>query len=426
MAVKTVAKTGLYSASDTWSPAGKPAANDSILFDADYTLTLDESTASLDWITHPIGTINVNGYTITSAVYQGTGAGAHTFTGTGKYVCVTGSLTVGTGLIWSFTGDIDLVYAGAAARTYNWGTSRTFSNNITVYAGGAGACYLACTTYVRFTGQVTINGPKQVQKTSNATYIFDKPPIFNTASEAAITTASSTAGSPAILCCLQGGNIPCDWLLLGASSWQVSNLVGNPGFEVAGGGGADVLALWTEINSNGSIARDTGVYRSGVASVKLTDGATDNTYIYNSTGAVIPGKAYTLAFWTQGDGTNAGRYLVKDITNDATIIANVTTGVTVAEWTQVVVSFVAPAGCYLVRVYPRSPIPNGAFAYFDDVSVKLSTVDNWYAGEHSELAGGGAIPDGYLGWFAGAAPAAGAVHIGRRSGIGGVMLGGRH
>ena len=51
-----------------------------------------------------------------------------------------------------------------------------------------------------------------------------------------------------------------------------SNLVLNPGFEIAGSGGDDVFANWNEDKASGTITRDGTEYHSGSYSCKLTAG----------------------------------------------------------------------------------------------------------------------------------------------------------
>jgi len=150
------------------------------------------------------------------------------------------------------------------------------------------------------------------------------------------------------------------------------NLSANPGFETAGGGGADVFASWTETAGDGTIERTTtaGEFRSGVAAAKLTAGATptQSPKIDQYT-VVIPGQSYTLSFWCRGDGTNAGRFWLWDNSNSATLKAIASTGVTGTAYEQVTYTFTAPAGCVLILFNYRAPDVTGGIAYFDDVSV---------------------------------------------------------
>jgi hypothetical protein len=148
------------------------------------------------------------------------------------------------------------------------------------------------------------------------------------------------------------------------------NLILNPGFETAGAGGADVFGTWTETAGDGAIADETTLVHGGAHACKLTGGATPPYYpqVYHTI-TVVPGQTYQLTFWTRGDGTNAGRYLVYDTNNVVSITGTLTTGVAGTTYTLVSKTFTAPAGCVSARVILVCPAVNGGIAYFDDVEV---------------------------------------------------------
>jgi len=150
---------------------------------------------------------------------------------------------------------------------------------------------------------------------------------------------------------------------------SATNLILNPGFETAGGGGADVYANWTENAADGAIADETVDVHSGGHAAKLTAGATVGTSLANYNLAVTPGATYQLDFWSHGDGTNAGNYGVWDQTHSAFIVTWTNTGVPGAAYGLVSTTFVIPAGCVLIGPLVRCPFVNGGIAYFDDVSV---------------------------------------------------------
>lgn len=152
------------------------------------------------------------------------------------------------------------------------------------------------------------------------------------------------------------------------TGFHSANLVLNPSFTTPGGGGADEFANWTENWSDGDIHWHDTVWRSAPASCYLENGPTVSTYIYQ-TFAVTAGVTYTLRFWTRAAVTTAGRYRVRDETGAADIIAITTTGVSVTDWTEVVVEFTTPAGCVSCGVYLYPAGTNGRAVYFDDVSV---------------------------------------------------------
>ena len=152
----------------------------------------------------------------------------------------------------------------------------------------------------------------------------------------------------------------------------------NGGFETAGGGGDDVFASWAEHKSNGVIADELAIVYSGSHACKFTTGAASDIYISPSTSpVVVPGQTYQFIFWTRGDGTNAGRYSVADATHWVNIIPTTSTGIPGTTYTQLTITFTAPAGCFKAHPYVWGPSVNGGIAYFDDVSVKPVTVESF-------------------------------------------------
>lgn len=149
-------------------------------------------------------------------------------------------------------------------------------------------------------------------------------------------------------------------------------LLGNPGFETAGGGGADVFGTWGESAGDGAISRTTtaGEFRSGTAAAKLTAGASANAYLAQNV-SVVPGGSYALGIWSRGDGSNAGRYYVADMTNSAVIKALTSTGQTAAAYGETTYNFTSPAGCVTALIQVRCPTANTGIAYFDDLSLRL-------------------------------------------------------
>ncbi len=147
-----------------------------------------------------------------------------------------------------------------------------------------------------------------------------------------------------------------------------TNLCLNPGFETAGGGGADVFANWTEYASNGTIIRDGTTPHGGSYSAKLTQGSALSTYI-EQTIVLSPYYGYTVEFWTRGDGTNAGLYCVWDSVHGDFAVPWTSTGVTGTTWTLVKFNFVADAGSNSHNFAFRSANVTGAIASFDDVLI---------------------------------------------------------
>ncbi len=146
------------------------------------------------------------------------------------------------------------------------------------------------------------------------------------------------------------------------------NLMTNGGFETAGAGGADIWGTWSETAGNGALADEAVLVHGGSHAAKLTAGAAANTEVTNTI-AVVPGKDYSLNFWTEGDGTNGGRYAVYDVTNAAYIVAVTATGITGAAYAQINRGFTTPASCVSIRIELWCPTANGGIAYFDDVQL---------------------------------------------------------
>lgn len=162
---------------------------------------------------------------------------------------------------------------------------------------------------------------------------------------------------------INGGDVPFKYT--GASQTE---MVVNGGFETAGGGGADIWADWTEQVTNGALANDVGIVHGGVDSAKITAGASRDTGVY-STITVVPDKRYRFSFWSYGDGTNEGRYIVYDNTNFVAIQALTGSGNTAAAWAKTICEFTVPAECVAVRLYLRCANLDATVVYFDDVSL---------------------------------------------------------
>lgn len=142
----------------------------------------------------------------------------------------------------------------------------------------------------------------------------------------------------------------------------------NGGFETAGGGGADVFADWVENAGSGAIAAELTLVNSGSNAAKLTQGASLDAYI-DQTKTVVAGDTEELRLFTRGDGSNAGRYSIYDITNAADIIAITATGISGTTYTQIVSGFTVPSGCTQIRIRLHAPAVSAAVAYFDDVEL---------------------------------------------------------
>lgn len=148
--------------------------------------------------------------------------------------------------------------------------------------------------------------------------------------------------------------------------YSITALFLNNGFETAGGGGADIWANWVETAGDGALADEVVFFYSGAHACRATSGPTSNTKVEQAI-TVVPGAVYDISFWTRGDGVNAGRYAVYDVTNAAYIVPVTSTGVAAAVYAKVSVRVTAPAGCVSMRLDLMCPPVNAGVAYFDVV-----------------------------------------------------------
>jgi len=147
-----------------------------------------------------------------------------------------------------------------------------------------------------------------------------------------------------------------------------TNLLSNPGFETAGGGGADIWADWTESAADGALANETTNVRSGDDACKITAGASLTSRV-KAVVTTVAGQQYKLGFWARGDGTYDGRFTIRDSTHKTDIVSLEATGVTGAAFAEVTRSFVAPAGCVEVAVLFYCPSTASGVCYVDDVTM---------------------------------------------------------
>src|SRR3990167_2625872 len=147
-----------------------------------------------------------------------------------------------------------------------------------------------------------------------------------------------------------------------------NNLVTYPGFETAGGGGADVFAGWNELTAGASQVVDEVVnVHGGGHAAKLVSTATNNSAVYKDI-IVVPGRSYLLSMWTRGDGSDHGRFYVYDA-DHAEYIVEAATNEPGTDYVQVTAGFVAPAGCTTIQIGFKSPEYIAATVYFDDISL---------------------------------------------------------
>lgn len=165
------------------------------------------------------------------------------------------------------------------------------------------------------------------------------------------------------------------------------NLVQNPGFETAGGGGGDVFANWTEDTDSGNavIVDETTTVRSGshsckIASKVLATGILSPTVdgaVYQDI-TVEPLKVYKLSFWSRASEEyqyKQGRFGIYDVTNSEWISSEQDTyAFSDSGWENITAFFATRIACVAIRIYlfqnhSHSVGANDSYVLFDDVDV---------------------------------------------------------
>jgi hypothetical protein len=151
-----------------------------------------------------------------------------------------------------------------------------------------------------------------------------------------------------------------------------SELVANPGFETAGGGGDDVFASWTEDKQTGTISDEAVVIHGGTHACKILEGTSTSSVHVRQNLTVTLGGLYKISVWGQGDGTNGG-YLQVDHSGSPTVWDDVAlaTGAAYAQTTRY--GTVASGTTWRLILRSAAPTVNGAFFYVDDASVQQVT-----------------------------------------------------
>jgi len=83
-----------------------------------------------------------------------------------------------------------------------------------------------------------------------------------------------------------------------AGASYTRELLANGNFEIAGAGGADIWASWTETVGDGALADVTADFKEGAHSCGQTAGVTFNSLVYQDV-TVVAGQAYRLTFWSK-------------------------------------------------------------------------------------------------------------------------------
>ena len=169
-----------------------------------------------------------------------------------------------------------------------------------------------------------------------------------------------------------------------------AELVQNPGFETAGGGGTDIFASWWE-GEYYNYLTDVGTKPGdGVIDSATSHGGTHAAALTNSTTilgwrevsqeiAVTPLAKYRFSFWHRGDGSHAARYALRNtVTNELITPPNqygggaIDTGNISTTYVQTTFDFFAPAGCTTLSIQLGTAHSPGT-VYVDDVSLKEIT-----------------------------------------------------
>lgn len=148
-------------------------------------------------------------------------------------------------------------------------------------------------------------------------------------------------------------------------------ILANGGFETytgtQGNGLTATYTSWVDVNgSNTVLACDTVNTNYGGANALRLNGSA--TGWVRQTVTVLPSTKYALTFWTAGDGTNAGRYKVYDLTHSADILGITSTAVTSGTYSIIRYVFTAPAGCTQIRIEFIAPATG--YALFDQCSFR--------------------------------------------------------
>lgn len=148
---------------------------------------------------------------------------------------------------------------------------------------------------------------------------------------------------------------------------------GNFDADMAGSSVSD-FPNWTETGqaANGRIRGvNSGVTtpHSGTTSVELYR-SSGSINIYQQSNSINALSTYEIGFYTKGDGTNAGRYTIRDVTNLNNIIWTASTGKIGVDWAGVSVFVTAPENCTILRLQFLDSGTNGTTVYFDSAYIK--------------------------------------------------------
>jgi hypothetical protein len=176
-------------------------------------------------------------------------------------------------------------------------------------------------------------------------------------------------------------NLIAHWPLNEGSGIVANDLVGNTGVGVNAvtNGNFEALASpfddWTNRVSDGAIADETVIVHGGSHSLRLTAGASVDTWVTQDI-SVQPGSRGDLVIWVRGDGTYSGRYAILNQSVGGFITPLTSLNVTAATWTEKTIALSIPADCSEIRLYIACPATNTGIAYFDDIVLFAGQTQN--------------------------------------------------
>lgn len=148
---------------------------------------------------------------------------------------------------------------------------------------------------------------------------------------------------------------------------EFDQLISNPGFELAG---SPTFQDWSEvIGGTDTITSEGTVMARGAAAAKITYSNNGTTYLHQSV-TVTPKTTYRVSFYSRGDATREGRYVIRNATAGTDIIALTVTGNITTSYRRVSVDITTPAACTSITLRLYAPSAAGS-VYYDDVSIEL-------------------------------------------------------
>lgn len=176
---------------------------------------------------------------------------------------------------------------------------------------------------------------------------------------------------------LLGGGIPP---LAAPEPVLGAEILVNGGFETAGAGGADIWANWAENAGTGALADETTIVQAGGHAAKITAAPVSGAPVIEQDATVAANAWHILQFYARGDGTNAGRWQIYEVTGATNITTLASTAVTATTYAQKSAVWRMVPVNTTVRI--RALAGNagtGAVSYFDTFSVKAIALASMFS-----------------------------------------------